>query len=178
MTETSVSDKAIEKASGKTWQHWLGVFKEMGADKLAHKDIASKLYEEHGISGWWAQSLTVRYEQAIGRRAPNQESNGTFTSSASKTLDMDMDQTRQWWIDLVEKQKEFRDVPLKSSDISQTPKWRYWRGTLADETKLIITIYEKSAGKSNLGLAHEKLASKEEADEWKAYWKELLSEKE
>ena len=35
---------------------------------------------------WWAQSITVRYEQARGMRLPGQQPDGTFTVAVSRSL--------------------------------------------------------------------------------------------
>lgn len=39
-----------------------------GARDWPHKQIAEHLVAAHGVDGWWAQSITVGYEQATGRR--------------------------------------------------------------------------------------------------------------
>jgi hypothetical protein len=65
---------AIEKATDKSWTQWVKELDAMGARELSHKDLALKLYnqldgqlENHG---WWAQGITVAYEQHIGKRIP------------------------------------------------------------------------------------------------------------
>ena len=39
---------------------------------------------------WWAQSVTVAYEQDSGRRFPGQRPKGTFQTSVSKSTQLGM----------------------------------------------------------------------------------------
>ena len=48
--------------------------------------IARWLAETHGVDGWWAQGITVGYEQAHGRRLPGQQADGTFSVTVTKTI--------------------------------------------------------------------------------------------
>jgi hypothetical protein len=41
--------------------------------------------DEHGLDKWWAQTITVGYEQAWGLREPGQNPDGSHVS-ASKTV--------------------------------------------------------------------------------------------
>ncbi len=34
-----------------------------GAKEMAHRDIATLLHEKYGVPEWWAQMVTVGYEQ-------------------------------------------------------------------------------------------------------------------
>ena len=87
-----------------------------------------------------------------------------------------MDEARQKWIALLDGAEEFSGVPISSGpELSDTPKWRYWRCGLADGSRLNINVYEKSAGKSVLALQHEKLESREQLQHWKTYWKDVLA---
>ena len=91
-SEQKFSNEAVEKATGETWAHWFKVLdawrQTEGAEfkkdptklELAqgrgipkwwvkgHKAAAEYLWQEHKVSGWWAQSITVRYEWERGLR--------------------------------------------------------------------------------------------------------------
>lgn len=49
------------------------------------------------ISEWWAQGVTVAYEQIIGRRVVGQSCEGDFAASASRTVPGDPDSVRDRW---------------------------------------------------------------------------------
>ncbi len=81
---------AIEKSTNIAWTEWLLFLESIGAKNLSHKEIAqhvhNKLKASHENSGWWAQGITVAYEQHIGRRKPGQTNDGFFQVAVSKTL--------------------------------------------------------------------------------------------
>ena len=62
-----VSDAAVEAKTGKTWQEWFALLDAAGARQMDHKSIAAHLDKKLGVPGWWAQMVTVAYEQARGR---------------------------------------------------------------------------------------------------------------
>lgn len=170
----------IEKATGISWDDWLSYFDEIGAKDLSHKEIAERVHEklvhlENG--GWWSQGVTVAYEQHIGRREPGQRSDGSYETSASKTVDGTMDDVLEKWIQLTTDKPGFNGVALeKEPTWSATEKWRNWRCALVDGTRVAVSIYQKTPEKASLGLGHLKLKSNDEAETWKVYWKEFLKE--
>jgi hypothetical protein len=173
----AISPEAIEKGTGKTWDAWIAFFDAMDAASLSHKDIAKKTHENGGATGWWAQMLTVAYEQHIGRRVPGQDCDGEYSVSVSKTLNADLDNALQWWLEAVEGIEDLSGVGVTSGpDVNKTDKWRYWRAGLADGSRVNVNIYEKSAGKSSLGIQHEKLESADQIEHWRAWWKAFLTE--
>jgi hypothetical protein len=172
-----ISSEAIKRATNKTWDEWLKFFASIDAKNLTHKEIAQAAYDKGGAPGWWAQMVTVAYEQHIGRRAPGQDNDGEFSVSASKTIDGTMDDALKQWQAATKGSTEFSGVAITADpDVSKNDKWRYWRVGLADGSKVNINIYNKAPGKASLGLAHEKLESSEAADHWRTYWKQFLTQ--
>jgi hypothetical protein len=84
-----VGDDAVRQATGRDRAEWFALLDEAGAATWKHKDIASWLVAEHGVDGWWAQGITVGYEQARGIRRPGQRQDGTFEASVSRTVALD-----------------------------------------------------------------------------------------
>lgn len=168
--------EAIEKATGKTWEQWLIFLKRLNAQALPHKEIAQKVVHEGGVSGWWAQAITVAYEQEIGRRIPGQRSNGKFQVTVSKTVDGSMDEALQKWLEVINGRTQFSDVPVKDAPTtSKSDKFRYWHCSLTNGSRLSMSIYEKAGGKSVIGLGHENLKSEDQVEHWRAYWKSLFA---
>lgn len=171
----SISEDAILKGTGQPWSHWLHWLHGIEASELSHKDIASKLSEQNGISGWWAQMLTVQFEQAIGRRVAGQDCSGSFSVTASKTMPGSMDDALASWQQHMKDCTAFSDIAIsRGPDISSTEKWRYWRCGLADGSRVNINIYQKSPDKASLSIQHEKLESTEQVEHWRSYWKDRL----
>lgn len=84
-----VGDDAVREATGRDRAEWFALLDQAGAATWKHKDIASWLVAEHGVDGWWAQGITVGYEQARGIRRPGQRQDGTFEASVSRTVALD-----------------------------------------------------------------------------------------
>ncbi len=80
------SDNKTLEATGRRSADWYGMLDAAGARDWPHKQIAEHLVAAHGVDGWWAQSITVGYEQATGRRRPGQQQDGTFTVSVSRRI--------------------------------------------------------------------------------------------
>lgn len=177
MTKPMNTD-GIEKATNKTWEAWVQELDEAGARDMTHKDLALKLYhqlegtvENHG---WWAQGITVAYEQHIGKRIPGQLANGLFEIAVSKTITASRDDlfaTVTKWFDA---QSTLNNHEVLKPRSTQTPKRSNWRCDFADGSKFAATV-EGSDTKSKLVLSHTAIPNKQEADDWKAFWTDTIS---
>ena len=78
------SDSSVAKKTGRSWKEWVSVLDRAGAAKLEHGAIAELLHEQHGVPGWWAQTVTVGYERIRGLREKGQRRDGTFEVGKSK----------------------------------------------------------------------------------------------
>jgi len=83
-----IGNEAVERATGRGWRAWIEVLDREGAKTMTHKEIAVMLREEFRLAAWWAQMVTVGYEQASCARAPNQGPKG-FRVHASRTIAAD-----------------------------------------------------------------------------------------
>ncbi|HCH34113.1 MAG: hypothetical protein UY35_C0003G0058 [Candidatus Saccharibacteria bacterium GW2011_GWC2_48_9] len=167
---------SIEKATNKPWEQWVRELDESGARALSHTDLARKLYDQLSGKlenhGWWAQGITVAYEQHIGKRVPGQLSNGLFELAVSKTVALPRDSMFKKAVEWFEKQCELNgQIPMKPRS-SSTPKRSTWRCNFVDGSKFSATV-EASGEKSKLILSHTAIPSKSEADEWKDFWRDI-----
>jgi len=170
---------SIQKATNKSWEQWVEELDEGGARQMSHKDLAFKLYKQLDGTidnhGWWAQGITVAYEQHIGKRVPGQLANGLFEFAVSKTVAKSrvdlFAQTVEWF----EGQSELNGSEILKSRSSETPKRSNWRCNFIDGSKFSSTI-EGNDQRSKLILAHTALPNKEDADEWKIFWAKIAQE--
>ncbi|MEO7146333.1 MAG: hypothetical protein ABIX09_00405 [Terrimesophilobacter sp.] len=86
VAEQRMSDDKVKAATGRIWDDWYALLDAAGAPKWDHPTIAKWLADAQGVDGWWAQGITVGYEQARGRRVPGERADGTFAVSATKTI--------------------------------------------------------------------------------------------
>src|SRR5438132_12790308 len=94
----AVSDDAVRKATGKSWQEWFRLLDKHGAKKLAHRDIAKLVNAKYLDSSWWSQMVTVMYERARGLREVHQTADG-FVAHVNKTFNVSLDKLYAAWRD-------------------------------------------------------------------------------
>jgi hypothetical protein len=173
--------ESIEKGTGRLWQEWAAFLEGIKARDLTHREIADKVYEKLGDSvenaGWWAQNITVAYEQHIGRRAPGQRSDGTFEPAVSRTFEGSTKEAMDAWLKYASGKPGFNGVKLADKvSMSHSANRHHWGSNLADGTRVNVDTdnYGKSEGKSGLTITHIRITSAEEAEKWKSYWRDTI----
>jgi len=170
---------AIEQATGRSWDGWVSLLNAQSAAELTHKELAKRVNEElAGMavdnSGWWAQGITVAYEQHIGRRLPGQLANGLFELAVSKAVARPRDELFPAVVKWFESQGKLNGVAPQKPRTSETPKRSNWRCDFADGSKFAATV-EVNGDKSKLVLSHTDVPTQEEHDTWKEYWRHVAS---
>src|SRR5262245_7672737 len=91
-------DERYMAATGKKWIHWMIEIRRVDAENMKHKDIAAMLEKKFKLSPWWAQNITVRFEQEIGRRMPGETCEGTYQANISKIMVGSVEEKFGEWI--------------------------------------------------------------------------------
>ena len=168
-----MSDDTVHARTGRTWSEWVRILDTKGATSMPHRDIAVHVHEEHGVSRWWAQTVTVGYERIRGLREKGQRRGGTYEANKSKTFPVpvaklyrafSLARTRNRWLAGV-KWTVRKAVSEKSM-----------RVTWADGTSVELYFTAKASDKSQVALQHTKLTSQSDATQAKNYWSERLDE--
>ena len=176
MATKPMSTEAIAGGTGRSWDDWLAWLEGIGARDLDHKEIARRVKAEGGTTGWWAQYVAIAYEQHIGRRVPGQGHQGDYQVSVTKTFSGSMDEAMAAWERLAAGVSAFDGVAVaRGPRTSATQKWRRWGVTLDDGTRVTASANDRAAGKSVLAVGHEKLATEEDVERWRAFWKDFLA---
>ena len=180
-----MDDTAVMNATGKALGDWFAILDGRDARELPHKDIARLLQDEYGVSGWWSQSVTVEYEKHTGRRETGQTQAGDYEATVTRTLPGDMEAVLGRWIAGLPEgaTAAFAGVRFAGEPgISRTEKWRYWRVTLTDGTRVTVTISDKPGGAAKAGgpaallaVTSSKLPARDDGDRWKAFWRRYLA---
>ncbi len=169
------NDKALIDATGKTWKEWLALLNGMNAQDLSHKQIAAALESKFAVPGWWAQNITVRFEQEVGRRVPGQSCEGKYQVSVSSTFNGEAETIFNRWRQKYSGYLNFNGVDTTSPPTTSiTPKWYYWRVKLADGSRLSVNFSKKATNKTLVAVSLENLSSVDEIEQWKTFWKEEL----
>lgn len=175
----AINTESIEKATGRSWSDWTSDIDGIGGRDLGHAELAKQILDkltelEIDSPAWWAQGITVAYEQHTGKRLPGQNSDGTFEVTVSKTIDKPRDTLFAELVSWFESQYRLNNLEPTNARTSQTPVRSYWRCELSDGSRFAASV-ESSGDKSKLVLTHTKLPSNQQIDQLKVYWTEVLS---
>jgi hypothetical protein len=167
------SDDVLRANTGRTWDEWFVLLDRWGAAERPHPEIARWLSEEHGVGGWWAQGVTVGYEQARGLRAPGQRRGGLFEASASKTVAVSVDRLYEAFMDPGLRE---RWLPGAKLEVRAAKPGKSIRANWDDgSTRLVIAFTARGDAKSQVALVHERVPDAEAAAELKAWWRERVA---
>ena len=166
-----ISDAAVQERTGRVWQEWFTILDQAGAKEMSHKEIAHYLAIKRGVSGWWSQMVANTYEQERGMREKHQMPQG-YQISVSRTLEVPVSTLYRSWSD-----DRIRQRWLSGECITirkATPN-RSMRITWTDaKTSLEVNFYGKGDARSQVVVQHSKLASSDDGERMKSYWKEAL----
>lgn len=172
MAETRrVSDEAVLKATGRTWEQWFAVLDADGAQRMSHKEIADLVHRKYLDSGWWSQMVTVVYEQARGLRQLHQKADG-FAASVSKTFNVSVDQLFSAWTDAVTRAAWLAEQGI---EVTREKANKSLRMLWSDgKTRVDVNFYPKGEEKTQVSVQHSQLDCAEDAAKSKSAWKEAL----
>lgn len=167
-----ISDALLSERTGRPWAQWFALLDDWGGTGRTHTEIARWLVTTHEVPGWWAQTVTVGYEQARGLRAPGQRRGGGFSANGSRTVAVPVrrlfdafadDALRRRWLP--------EDVRVRTATAPKS-----FRADWADgSTRIVVGFAPAGESKSRVAVQHEKLADAEQAARLKAYWRERLA---
>ena len=167
------SDEVIRSNTGRTWDEWFALLDGWGAARRPHPEIARWLVEEHDVGGWWAQGVTVAYEQARGLRAPGQRRGGLFEVNATRTVAVPVDRLYEPFADpaLRERWLPGATVELRTARPAKSIRANWDDGS----TRLVIAFTARGEAKSQVALTHERVPDAGTADKLKAFWRERMA---
>ena len=170
--EPPVADEKVAEATGRGWQGWFRVLDEWGALRRTHTEIARWLREEHGVDGWYSQSITVGYERARGLRAPGEHADG-FAITASRTIAVPVERLFEVFDDEALRARSLPGAELHVRTATAPRSARYdWED---GSTRVIVGFDDLGERKSRVSLSHERLPDADTAEAMKAFWRERLT---
>lgn len=179
-----LTDESVEKATGASREHWFGLLDAQGATGWPHKAIAAHLVDQHGVDGWWAQGVTVAYEQARGLRMPGQRADGTFEASVTKQVRAPLDAVyaaltdpvrRFGWLDsaLAVSHPGVR-LDVIGETAGKSVRWR-WFDDAEDAGCRVVATVSRAGDAVRVAITHTGLPDTERATELKEMWRERLA---
>jgi hypothetical protein len=167
-----MSDEAVARRTGKSWEEWVRTLDDRNAASKPHREIAAALKEDFGVSSWWAQTVTVGYERIKGLRDIGQRRGGGYEAGKSKTFPVPLARLYGAFSDPENRERWLPGVEL---EVRNATEERSMRITWEDDTSVGLRFTAKGDAKSHVQIEHGKLATKKEAEAKKAYWAERLA---
>ena len=166
-SKAMMTDAAIKAATGKDWMAWFTALDKAGAAKLDHKAIVAKA-REMGSGRWYGQMVAVSYERARGLRAMNQKCDGEFSVSVTRVMDISLPKL------YAAATKNAADwFPEGKFEETSRTRDKYWRGKWKTG-RLEVGFYAKGAGRAQIALQSNKLASQDMVEKERALWKKAM----
>lgn len=164
------TDEVIGTNTGRGWDQWRELIDAWPGHDGGHREVAAWLQREHDVDGWWAQAVTVGWERITGRRLPAQMADGTFTASKSATIATDRDALREMLLDAAGRADLFPglETELRSRPTSKNVRIGLEQGVAE------INLAPKDDGRVTVTVAHAKLTSPRDVEQWKAFWSDWL----
>lgn len=189
-TRNTISDEAVVKATGRTWNEWFTLLDSEGARNMEHKDIARMLRDKEYIrNGWWCQEVTVAYELARGMRVVGETKTAGFEIGVQKTLDIPSG--RLWdfltspsglgillgtplRLELVPGEEYLTENGAKGQIRSVAPgeKLRFtWQPAGRDSATTVQLYLVPSGEKTSIRFHQEQLAGEDEREQMRSHWR-------
>ena len=191
---SNISDDAVKKSTGKVWKEWRKILSGLVSDDWSHKDIVALLRENYGISHWWAQTITVDYEKATGKRVTGQTYSAGFQIGVQTTVLLSKQEIWELLVSSEGIRTWLGDV--EGFDFSEGTKYQTENGTIGEirvlrpfhhvrlswkpkdwvkPSTLQIAVVSKAEGKTAVRIHQEKLANESVRNQMRDHWQNVLN---
>lgn len=169
-TRETVGDAALQARTGRSRDEWFALLDAAGAGGWQHAAVARHLVDL-GVDEWYAQSVTIAYEQARGKRVAGQGTDGTFQVSASVTVAAS---PAAIWPHLADAGLRAAWVDAPHEVTGQTePRTSRW--SLPDGGRVTVRLDPLDATRTRVAIQHTRVPSQEDLAPAKARWRAALT---
>jgi uncharacterized protein YndB with AHSA1/START domain len=166
------SEEAVRSATGHSREEWFSLLDSWDAAAHKHRDIAAWIMREHGVNNWWAQTLTVGYEQARGLRKPGGSRNGPFAVTASTTVAVSPKRLFEAFTDVKLRERWLPGAVMRERTSKPGRSARFdWQGG-ATRVNVGFTAKGKT---TQVALQHQHLPDAKTAENMKEFWRQRLA---
>ena len=166
-------DETVVKGTGRDWDHWLATLDAWGAMDRTHTEIARWLTGTQDVDGWWAQTVTVGYERARGRRALHQTSRG-FEVSVSKTMRAPLEDVWRTLIDPDRRSAWVEPGVLEPTTSREGILARF--AVAGTRAKVEISLQSRAPDRTTVTAAVRKLEDADDVERQRLVWRERLGQ--
>ncbi|SFN98570.1 hypothetical protein [Mycetocola miduiensis] len=150
----SIGDASVLAATGRSRASWRETLENARAVQWNHTVIAAWLVAEHGVGPWWAQNITVDFEQHSGRRRPGQRADGSFEVTVSRRLPVGQEDALAQTVASVSAALDLPAASVNSGGRYCSARWK-----LHDGSAVTASVWPTSGEKTTVALSHVGLAS-------------------
>lgn len=166
-----MSDAAMTAKTGHSWKEWVHILDKVDAAARPHREIAAYVHDNHEISGWWAQAVTVGYERIRGLREIGQRRGGSYEASKSRTFPAPIHAVYQAFATARIRNRWLAGIEMT---VRKATPDRSVRIAWSDGTSVEVWLVSKGDSKTQVTVAHTKLATQADVSRMKAFWNEKL----
>jgi uncharacterized protein YndB with AHSA1/START domain len=167
-----VTDDSVREHTGRDYAGWFALLDGWNGTARTHTGLAAWLGREQGVPAWWAQTVTVAYEQERGMRVPGQKKDG-FAVSVSKTVHAPVERLFAAFVEEGERGRWLHDHDLS---VRTSTEPRRLTADFDRATRISANFTAKDGGRSTVAFEHTKLADAETAARTKAFWRHRLGQ--
>ena len=153
---SSTGDASVLAATGRSRDDWRDTLTTAGASGWSHTAIATWLVTENAVNPWWAQNITVDFEQHAGKRRPGQRADGSFEVTASRRVATGQSDALAAAIASVS-----AVLGRPATSVNDGGRYLSARWKLDDGTAVTASVPPSSGGKSTVALTFLGLPSEE-----------------
>ena len=170
----ATSDEKIRQRTGRGWEEWFALLDDWGAADRSHRETARWLAEQQNLHplAWNVQAIAASYERARGLREPGEKDDG-YAITASRTVAVPIERLYESVVDSSRRAIWLPDGRLSERTATRPKSARFdW----ADgPTRVNVTFLAKGDNKSTIALEHRRMASADEAEQMKNYWRSRIA---
>jgi|GEM_PF-269826 hypothetical protein len=165
-----IGSVAVQRATTRTWEEWVVTLDAEGMRGKEHRDVVGHLLRAHELTSWWAQMVSVGYEQSRGQRVVHEPATG-FEVSVSRSLEASASDVFRAFNDPARRNwSTVRDYIVRT-----TIAPRSLRLGMPDGTLVSVAIDRKGNTRCTVTVQQTKLADNAATDAARSYWRDALA---
>lgn len=188
--DDKIGDERVRASTGRGWDEWFTLIDDFGGEEKGHQAIAKYLHEEHRVSPWYSQAITVQYERERGMHDVLERPEGFCATATRRIGGVGVETAYGAWTSSESLQEWLHREAAVDARVggrfSAFSGHTGWIAALRPRARIRIA-WDEAAPRGEVEvsfrheedgcvvqLQHSKLASKAVADEYKAYWKRAM----
>lgn len=175
VSQPEASEEAVRENTGHGWNEWVALIDAGPGRDAGHTAIATWVRDEHDVGSWWAQGVTVGYERITGIRLPGEMPDGTFTISRTRVLDLDASDFRAALLDDALRADLIPNLATTLRSKATAKSLRFDVEQRGETVGIVAFALDAVKERIRLTVTHEKLATPDDGELWKAHWAAWLA---